>query len=393
MKPELIESSEQMDDLLARLSGHRLIAVDTEFFRETSYFPKLALVQIATDDIVACIDPLAFDARTGLKKILLDTDVTKIFHSCSQDMEVLFYYLGETPAPVYDTQIANALLSEQHQVGYATLVENELGVSLDKSQTRTNWLQRPLSSKQIQYAGDDVLYLYQLHEVLEDRLQAAGRKTWFEEDNHNYSCNDTGYLPATDQLWKRVKGTNRLSRRQLAVVQAVAEWREQLAQEKNITRRKVLVDDIIVKVALEIPDDSDTLRNAIEHSIGQRYSFSNGELDGLRNAIEATINASPDCWPDNRFNTMDSQQKTLLKRLQQQTNEKAQELGISATVLCARKELEKLILLIPDNLVPDNSGLLASPQQLDSNVMRGWRYQCIGKQLSETLLTAAEHSG
>ena len=97
MKPVLIESSEQMDDLLAELKKEPLIAVDTEFFRETTYYPQLALVQVATDSVVACIDPLAVDAKRALKKILLDENITKIFHSCSQDMEVLYYYLGHTP--------------------------------------------------------------------------------------------------------------------------------------------------------------------------------------------------------------------------------------------------------------------------------------------------------
>ena len=132
MTPELIESSSKMDELLQRLNSKTLIAVDTEFFRETTYYPQLALVQIATDSIVSCIDLLAFDAKPALQKLLLDNNITKIFHSCSQDLEVLFYYLGDTPGAIYDTQIANALLTENHQIGYASLVENELGMQLDK---------------------------------------------------------------------------------------------------------------------------------------------------------------------------------------------------------------------------------------------------------------------
>ena len=139
MTPDLIDSSSKMENLLEQLNDEKIIAVDTEFFRETTYYPQLALVQIATSSIVACIDPLAFDAKPALKKLLLDENIAKIFHSCSQDLEVLFYYLGQIPRSIYDTQIANALLSEHHQIGYASLVENELGMQLDKSQTRTNW--------------------------------------------------------------------------------------------------------------------------------------------------------------------------------------------------------------------------------------------------------------
>ena len=224
-----------MDVLLARLEGCSLIAVDTEFIRETTYYPQLALVQVATDSIVACIDPLAFDARDALKKIFLEPGITRIFHSCSQDMEVLFYYLGKTPISIYDTQIANALLDENHQIGYASLVERELGVQLDKSQTRTNWLQRPLTDKQLAYAGDDVIYLYRLHEILDQRLDLSGRKSWFDEETTHLNNQLGNFQVETDSLWKRVKGSNKLPRDKLAIVQYIAEWREQLAQREDKT--------------------------------------------------------------------------------------------------------------------------------------------------------------
>lgn len=383
MTPELIVSSEQMDDLLTRLSEIQLIAVDTEFFRETSYYPQLALVQIATADIVACVDPLAFDARPGLQQILLDQQVTKIFHSCSQDMEVLYYYLGSTPRSIYDTQIASALLDTRHQIGYAALVADELGVQLDKSQTRTNWLQRPLTEKQLGYAGDDVLYLSQLHAILEKKLEAADRKAWFDEDSSNAAWNDTRFLPDSELLWKRVKGINRMSRKQLVTVQAIAEWREQLARDKDITRRRILADDIIVQLALEQPEDKGLLRQLI----GQRYHFDDIELDALLDSITSSKKISPERWPDNRFDTLDSEQKSLLKQLQRQLSTSAEELGISTTVICARKELEKLILLLPDK-----RELLAHPERLDIGVVKGWRYHNIGKQLIETLVSTADNA-
>ncbi len=256
-----------MDELVSQLENEKIIAVDTEFQRETSYYPHIALIQIATDSVVACIDPLAFDAKAALKKILLNKNISKIFHSCSQDMEVLFYYLGESPAPVYDTQIANALLTEHHQIGYASLVENELGVQLDKSQTRTNWLQRPLTEKQIQYAGDDVFYLYQLHTLLDEKLHRSGRDAWFNEESSALLNNGNNFQVDINQLWKRVKGAADLIKTNWPLCRPLHEWREQLAQENDKTRRKILPDDTIIQLAIEAPNNINTLNNLIDRSI------------------------------------------------------------------------------------------------------------------------------
>ena len=372
MKPELIESSSKMENLLERLNDVTLIAVDTEFFRETTYYPQLALVQIATDSIVACIDPLAFDAKPALKKLLLDDNITKIFHSCSQDLEVLFYYLGETPGAIYDTQVANALLTEHHQIGYASLVENELGTMLDKSQTRTNWLQRPLTQKQIQYAGDDVFYLYQLQHVLDEKLQHLGRKSWLDEESSKLLNDKNTYQVATENLWKRVKGATRLNRNKLAIVQAIAIWREHLAQKKDKTRRKILADEIIVDLAFTPPENI----QATDQFIDRRFNLNQEEKQQLFETITSAIQTPTEQCPDNRFNTLDNEQKQILKNLQQLVNKKAEELGISAAMLSSRKELEKLILLHDKQDESHASSL---------DIMRGWRLQCIGQQLSNTM--------
>lgn len=389
--PELIESSSSMDELLSRLNNCGLIAVDTEFFRETTYFPQLALVQIATDSIVACIDPLAFDAIPYLKKLLIEQPLTKIFHSCSQDLEVLFYYLGESPTSIYDTQIANALLSDNHQIGYAALVENELNVQLDKSQTRTNWLQRPLTDKQIQYAGDDVIYLYQLHKKLEEKLYLSDRKTWFDEDSSRLTSSEYSFQVDKSKLWKRVKGATKLNRSDLAIVQSIAVWREQLAQKKDKTRKRILSDDLILQLALTPPESNNSLDTVINQKYNSRNKgFNNGDYDNqekqqLLEAISMARTSPADSWPDNRFNTLDQQQKSLLKNLQQMITTKAEKLGISSAVLSSRKELEKLILFYIGNNA-DKQQSTEPLQRPNLNITNGWRYQCIGQQLVETLL-------
>ncbi len=375
MTPILIESSDTMDDFIAQLNNKKIIAVDTEFFRETSYYPKLALVQIATDSIIVCIDPLAFDAKKALQEILLDESITKIIHSCSQDLEVLFYYLGKAPRNIYDTQIANALLTEQHQAGYATLVENELDVQLDKSQTRSNWLQRPLTKKQIQYAGDDVYYLYQVHSLLDEKLHKTERKAWLDEELSKLFNDENNFQVASDKLWQRVKGSTKLTRKKLAIVQSIALWREQLAQKKDKTRRKILSDDIIIQLAIEPPENTSILNQNIDH----RTHFNDKEKQQLFETIQTALTCPENQWPDNQFTILDKQQKTLLKTLQQCVNNRAEKLGISSAVLCSRKEL---IMLIVSQKQQDKS------QQATLNILQGWRLHCLGQHLLETIKNA-----
>lgn len=372
MTESLIESSDALDELISKLANQTIIAVDTEFFRETTYYPKLALVQIATDSIVACIDPLSFDAKPGLLKILCNKKITKIFHSCSQDLEVLFYYLNEIPKPIYDTQIANALLTDTHQIGYAALVENELNIHLDKSQTRTNWLQRPLTKKQIQYAGDDVLYLYKLHQILDEKLQAVGRKSWFEEECKNMPSNENDFQIEKDKLWRRVKGASRLKRNQLAIVQTIALWREIVAQEENKTRRKILPDDTIIQLATHSQINETTLTQYIP----PRFSISDNEKQRLLIAIETGQNITEENWPKNQFTILDNTQKTLLKSLQQHITLKAKELGIANAILCSKKDIEQLIQC--------NTNSSKSNQE-KLKVIQGWRFRCIGEFLLDTI--------
>ncbi len=376
MTPILIESSDAMDALISELENEKIIAVDTEFFRETTYYPQLALVQIATDSIVACIDPLAFDAKPALQKILLDKNLIKIFHSCSQDMEVLFYYLGEAPTAIYDTQIANALLTEHQQIGYASLVENELGVQLDKSQTRTNWLQRPLTAAQIHYAGDDVFYLYQLQQVLDEKLDDLGRKAWFDEENLNLQTDENSFQVAIDKLWQRVRGSSRLNRKQLAIVQSIAHWREKFAQELDKTRRKALADDVVIQIALNPPSNIEALNSFL----ARNYNITQLHKQQLFDAIETALELPEESWPQNRFNSLDNEQKALLKTLQQLVNNKAEELNISSAMLYTKKDLEKLIVRDTDK--PQTQDQFQSEELINRE---SWRYLCIGKDLLETV--------
>lgn len=364
MKPILIESAAELDKHFDTLRSEKLLAVDTEFFRETTYFPQLGLIQLANSKIVACIDPLAFDAQEQVATILLDREITKVFHSCSQDMEVLQLYLGALPCPVLDTQIANSLLCEADQIGYAKLVESEFDVSLDKSQTRTNWLKRPLSAKQLDYAGDDVFYLHQLIAKLMNQLTALDRQNWLLEDCAALCESPEKYQPNTRNCGSRVKGTHKLGAYELAIINAVANWRERLAIDKDKTRRRILPDDEVVNLALNKPKAIDQLRDC-----GQLRRHLNGsELQSLDEVLQQAYQIPQQDWPDPRNRKPEPKEKETLRSLQKLVNDKAESLGISASVLCSRKEMLRLI-----------------DGKQDIKALGGWRSEQIGRQLLDEL--------
>lgn len=364
MHTYFIQSQQEMDSFLQHLAGHSLLAVDTEFFRETTYYPQLGLVQLATSEQVACIDPLAFDARDSLATCLLDKSITKVFHSCSQDMEVLLHYLGELPCPLVDTQIAAAMLGEKDQISYAEMVATHMDIELEKSQTRTNWLKRPLSQKQLQYAAEDVLYLIPVYQQLAEQLKQKGRLNWLQYDCEQLCQSSQRYMPDFDNCWLRVKGTQKLSAKQLGIVDALARWREHKAIALNRTRKQVLSDDFIVQASSQQPDSIEQLQRCGKAA----RDINHGDFNTLLQLINTTVTTDPASWPSHPRYRLDSNEKQLLRDSMQSLEHKAKELGVAQAVLGSRKEIEKMI-----------------HGQRQLNLLSDWRYHCIGKQLLDQL--------
>lgn len=364
MKPILIESTGALEALCREFLNEPLLAVDTEFFRETTYYPHLGLVQIASPGCVACIDPLAFDARSGIASLLLNPAITKIFHACIQDLEVLYQYLGKLPDSIVDTQIAAAMLGEQDQIGYAALVEQQMGVQLEKSQTRTNWLKRPLTSRQIEYAGDDVLYLIPMYQKLMSELKNKNRAQWLKEDCDLLSSDENRFFPDMNNCWKRVKGIHKLRGVQLSICFAVAQWREQLAIKKDLTRRKALPDESIIQIATLQNDSSDTLKKIPFIS----RLLDTNELNSLAEAVKKGLSAAETEWPSVERQKPSPDEKALLNRCLDLLRDKSEKLGIAQGILCSRKDVEKM-------MVGDR----------DIQALKGWRLDCIGRELLEQM--------
>lgn len=368
MTPQLIESPAALAALCDELSSQDCIAVDTEFARERTYFPHLGLIQIAGDGHIACIDPLAFDAKPQLSELLFNDSIIKVFHACQQDLEVLELTLGKIPCPLFDTQLATALMQEDHQISYARLVEKELNLKLPKSETRTDWLKRPLTSAQLKYAADDVRYLLSLYKQQTGELEALKRSEWMYEECERLCSTTNNAKSDLSNCWTRIKGTQRLQGIELAVLQEIAIWREQRAIARDRTRRRILADDVVVQIAIRQPKNTSEL-SAIGR-IGKFLDMS--EIDSLSETVTAACEKPESEWPSLKRRQLTLDQSAALTSVLDQLGSVASKLGISPGVICNRKDAEKLVL-----------------GKRDIQVLSGWRFECIGKDLLK-LLPGAE---
>ncbi len=248
----LITKSNDLAAFCARLEAAPYVAVDTEFLREKTYWPKLCVVQLAHGDHAAAIDALAPGIDLApLMNLLWKPEVLKVFHAASQDLELFNYVSGRLPEPIFDTQIAAMVAGYGEQVGYAKLAQEIAGATVDKASQSTDWSRRPLSERQITYALSDVTHLCTIYESLADRLEQSGRGAWVGEEMKSLTDPAT-YAADPRQAYKRVK-IRRPNRKSLAILREVAAWREEAAQQRDLPRRWVLRDEALVEIANHAP--------------------------------------------------------------------------------------------------------------------------------------------
>ena len=250
-----ITTNDALADFCARVSKAPFIAVDTEFMRETTYWPKLCLIQAATPTDAANIDPLAEGLDlTPFLDLLRDPAIIKVFHAARQDTEI-FVKLGAMPKPLFDTQVAAMAAGFGDQVSYDSLVRQMLRIDLDKGSRFTDWSRRPLSDAQLTYAMADVTHLAALYPKLRDRLSKEGRLDWVMSEMEGLT-DPALYDTTPDNAWKRLK-PKKYSAKYLAAFKAVAVWREQAAQDRDQPRGRILKDDAIDEIATQAPTDAE----------------------------------------------------------------------------------------------------------------------------------------
>ncbi|MEM1286772.1 MAG: ribonuclease D [Pseudomonadota bacterium] len=253
---QLLTQTDDLDALCARLGREPFITVDTEFLRETTFWPKLCLIQVAGADEHALIDPLAPDIDlTPFFALLQNENVIKVFHAGRQDIEIFYYLNNAIPQPIFDTQVAAMVCGFGDQIGYDQLVRQIVGASIDKSFRFTDWSRRPLNEGQLAYAAADVTHLRDVYRSLSKDLDKANRRAWVDEEMAVLTSIET-YSADPEQAWQRLKMRARKPV-ELAALKAVARWREELAQKRDVPRRRVLKDDAIYELAQQRPQSLD----------------------------------------------------------------------------------------------------------------------------------------
>lgn len=245
-----------------------VIGIDTEFQRTDTFFPLPGLYQIASGDAVFLLDPLTINEWQPLVGHLHDPKVRLVMHACGEDLELFNSHLGAVPTRIFDTQLANAFVSGDFSLSYTNLVERHLGVTLGKPQTRSNWLRRPLSDAQIHYACEDVLYLGQLHERLQARLEETGRLEWFEDAMKGQG---TFAQTAPEHYYRNFGSAWRLDGRSLAVLRALVTWRELKARTENVPRSRVIRDEHLLAFARRPQLGQADLDELLPPGVARRY--------------------------------------------------------------------------------------------------------------------------
>lgn len=359
-----IDDEKSLAQACEQLGHQPYLAVDTEFVREKTYYPILCLIQIASPKHCFCIDPITIRDLSPLSTLLLDTQTTKVFHAARQDLEILYQTLGAIPSPVFDTQVAATLLGLGDQISYANLVRHFTQKQLAKGQARTDWQRRPLSHEQLEYAADDVRYLVNLYPVLRETLENLGRLAWLEDD-FNRLCQPELYENDPGQQWQRVSGLQKLRGVKLAVLQQLATWREQLAQQQDKPRKWIMPDDSLLTLAMQSPQRMDQLERirGINAGILQRHGATLLEL------IRRAEKTPKDEWPVlTRRKTLEAGQEAVLDALLAIVKLQAAAQQINQSALTSRQDLESLVT-----------------GNRDIALLQGWRRGIAGEQVLEFL--------
>lgn len=357
---------QSFDRLRDALVAEKRVGLDTEFMRETTFFPELCLLQIALADRIFCADPMFEpEATTEQKSALEDlwqtlADRSWIVHSGRQDMEVVYLTAGKMPRGIFDTQVAAALLGYAPQLGYAALVAELFGVVLAKSHTRADWRRRPLPREVLEYAAEDVAYLLPAYDRLSSRLSELGRLDWARQDSADL-LDVALYAPDPASAIDRLKGARYLRGRPRRAAESLATWREARALALNRPRQWILKDAALLEIAVAGPADAAAL-SRIPALPGKTARRAGAELLAL---VDAAKTGADDYEPPARPG---ERQKAVLKEMQNRVLAAAARLGIVAEVIAPRKELSE-----------------ALNGRRNLRVFRGWRLEVIGGKLLELL--------
>lgn len=363
--PIWVTETAELERLCERWSQQGAMAVDTEFMRTSTFFPIAALFQIGDGQGCYLLDPLAIDDLSAFSALMTNPRVTKVFHSCSEDLEVFQTFLGLTPTPVFDTQMAAAIAGKGFSLGYARLVEVMLNIAVPKSETRSDWLQRPLSLPQLQYAALDVAYLLIVYGLLLKELRASGRLAWVESDCAEMIA-QAEQGTDFDQQYLKIKLAWKLNRQQLATLQALTAWREREARARDIPRNRLIKEGALWDMARYQP----TELKQIAGLEGMTARTLNADGEQLLSIIAGQRQKPESECPPRLPKPLPPEQGDLLKALKGYTRDTAERLNVAAEILVRKKDYEDLI----------RSGMDGGDYHLNER-LSGWRREVVGQGL------------
>ncbi len=366
---DLIQSDNELAAWCQDTDSSKLLAIDTEFVGEKTYWPDLELVQICDErSRIALIDVRTIGNTKPLAELLLDPEREKILHSGSQDIVILRRWLGAAVEPLFDTQVAASMVGVGAQVSYANLVAKYCNVTLSKDHTVSDWSQRPLSKAQLSYAAADVLHLHELHARLVEELRRREREEWYREEQHERVQLHVREIEAPTpegELFKSVKEWGKLRPRQLAILQKLAIWREREAQKRNEPRRKLMPDQALIGLSRLAPSTKQEIRTARQIPQGPVNRF----IDDLLRIVAEGRKVPKDQWPRKDYSAPPDIPPGITEILQGLVRTVAEEKDIAATLLTTSSELSALV-----NNRHNMDGL-----QLP--VLHGWRRKLVGEKL------------
>lgn len=358
---DLVTSSSELAAICLRLSHHPFITVDTEFLRETTFWPKLCIVQLASPDEAVIVDAIAPNLDlTPLYHLMTDESVVKVFHAARQDVEIFWNLARAIPSPMFDTQVAAMVLGHGDSISYDQLVQRITGTSIDKSSRFTDWSRRPLSPAQLNYAVSDVTHLRDVYLKLNADLEARNRVNWVNEEMKVLTSADT-YRQEPQNAWKRLKARVKKPR-ELAVLMEVAAWREREAQARDVPRSRVIKDDAIAELAQQQPKTAE----ALGHMRGLPKGFERSKSgEAILAAVQTALTRDPNTLPplvrDRPLSNGASATVELLKVLLRMVSEQN---GVAVKVVATVDDLQKI----------------AVEDDADVPALHGWRRAMFGEQ-------------
>jgi ribonuclease D len=355
---EPITTSEELAAVCARMAMHRYVTVDTEFLRETTYYPLLCVAQLATADEAVVVDALAPGIDlTPMFDLLINESVVKVFHAARQDIEIVWNMAGKIPHPIFDTQVAAMVLGYGDSISYDQLVQRITGDQLDKSNRFTDWTRRPLTDAQLVYAVSDVTHLRDVYLKLDEDRHTRGRANWVSAEMDVLTSPDT-YRADPERAWERLKSRVRKPK-ELAILIEIAAWREREAQTRDVPRSRVLKDEVIGDIAVQAPTTIERLSHL--RSLPKGFERSRwGEQ--IVEAVTRGVERDPKTLPRlERFRAAANGGATveLLKVLLRMTAEKN---AVAAKVIATVEDLERI----------------AADDEADVPALKGWRRELFG---------------